>query len=106
MRVHSPTFTLVNEYTGGRLPLFHLDLYRLETRAQVIGAGLEEYFYDPRGVAVIEWAERWFGEIESSEFRVQSSELKACGSGVSFRRVLIEVVNETERRIVYEDSDA
>ena len=106
MRVHSPTFTLVNEYVGGRLPLFHLDLYRLETRTQIIGAGLEEYFYDPVGVSVIEWAERWFGGFESSEFRVQSSEFKACGSGVSFRRVLIEVVNETERRIVYEDSGA
>ncbi len=105
-RVHSPTFTLVNEYSGGRLPLFHLDLYRLETRAQIIGAELEEYFYDPRGIAVIEWAERWFGEFESSEFRVQSSEFKVGGSGVYFRRVLIETLNETERRIVYEDSGA
>ena len=59
MRVHSPTFTLVNEYVGGRLPLFHLDLYRLETRTQIIGAGLEEYFYDPVGVSVIEWADRF-----------------------------------------------
>jgi tRNA threonylcarbamoyladenosine biosynthesis protein TsaE len=39
-RVHSPTFALVNIYTGGRLTLFHLDLYRLETREQ-ISAGLE-----------------------------------------------------------------
>ncbi len=56
-RVHSPTFTLVNEYGGGRLRLFHLDLYRLETRAEILGAGLEEYL-QPEGVAVIEWAER------------------------------------------------
>src|SRR5437867_1915418 len=42
-RVHSPTFTLVNEYTGGRLALFHLDLYRLETPEQIAGAGLEEF---------------------------------------------------------------
>ena len=60
-RVHSPTFTLVNEYAGGRLPLFHLDLYRLETREQILSAGFEEYLA-PAGVAVIEWAERWFGE--------------------------------------------
>ncbi len=106
-RVHSPTFTLVNEYAGGRLPLFHLDLYRLETRAQIIGAGLEEYFHEPRGVAVVEWAERWFGEVQSSKFRAQHSELKAGGDGVSFRRVRIEVVNEVERRIVYhEDTGA
>src|SRR5947207_281374 len=42
-RVHSPTFTLVNEYSGGRLNLFHLDLYRLETRAQILSAGIEEF---------------------------------------------------------------
>ncbi|HRT59280.1 MAG TPA: tRNA (adenosine(37)-N6)-threonylcarbamoyltransferase complex ATPase subunit type 1 TsaE, partial [Candidatus Paceibacterota bacterium] len=41
-RVHSPTFALVNTYAGGRLPLYHLDLYRLETPDQVLAAGLEE----------------------------------------------------------------
>ena len=41
-RVHSPTFALVNIYNGGRLTLFHLDLYRLETREQILTAGLEE----------------------------------------------------------------
>lgn len=56
-RVHSPTFTLVNEYGGGRLKLFHLDLYRLETPAQILSAGVEEFLV-PDGVAVIEWAER------------------------------------------------
>ena len=56
-RVHSPTFTLVNEYGGGRLKLFHLDLYRLETREQILSAGIEE-FLSPDGVAVVEWAER------------------------------------------------
>src|SRR5471032_2938915 len=57
VRVHSPTFTLVNEYGGGRLKLFHLDLYRLETPAQILSAGVEE-FLPPDGVSVIEWAER------------------------------------------------
>src|SRR5579859_2034065 len=57
LRVHSPTFTLVNEYDGSRLRLFHLDLYRLETPGQIIAAGLEQ-FLQPDGVAVIEWAER------------------------------------------------
>src|SRR5262245_9640971 len=48
-RVHSPTFTLVNVYAGGRLTLFHLDLYRLETKEQIHSAGLEEYL-QPTGV--------------------------------------------------------
>src|ERR1700759_2743699 len=51
-RVHSPTFTLVNEYSGGRLRLFHLDLYRLETREQILSAGIDE-FLKPDGVSVI-----------------------------------------------------
>src|SRR5262245_29885705 len=54
-RIHSPTFTLVNVYAGGRLALFHLYLYRLETFEQILAAGLEEYLH-PAGVAVIEWA--------------------------------------------------
>src|SRR5271165_2612051 len=58
-RVHSPTFTLVNEHAGGRLTLFHVDLYRLETAGQIAGAGLEEYFR-PAGVSVIEWVEKAF----------------------------------------------
>jgi tRNA threonylcarbamoyladenosine biosynthesis protein TsaE len=94
-RVHSPTFTLVNQYEGGRLPLFHVDLYRLETPEQIIAAGLEEYFH-PAGVSVIEWPERWLASQKSFGFPVSGS--KFC-----FRRVLIEVVTETERRITYED---
>ena len=89
-RVHSPTFTLVNEYTGGRLRLFHLDLYRLETTGQILGAGLEEYL-QPDGVAVIEWAER----LPNDEWRM-----------AKVRRVTIEILGELERRITYEDSGA
>ena len=96
-RVHSPTFTLVNEYTGGRLKLFHLDLYRLETREQIITAGLEEYL-QPDGVAVIEWSERWFGNEQPPKCDSQTSNAEK-----NVRRVHIEVLNERERRITYED---
>ena len=90
-RVHSPTFTLVNIYDGGRLPLFHLDLYRLETPQQIVAAGLEEYL-NPAGVTVIEWAERWIGETRNVP--------------QGWRWVRIEVLSETGRRIDYEDSGA
>lgn len=85
-RVHSPTFTLVTEYGGDRLKLFHLDLYRLETREQIRSAGLED-FLQPDGVAVIEWAER----------------LGADANGKQVQRVQIEILNETDRKIIYDD---
>jgi tRNA threonylcarbamoyladenosine biosynthesis protein TsaE len=89
-RVHSPTFTLVNEYAGGRLRLFHLDLYRLESREQILSAGLEDFF-QPDGVAVIEWAERIY------DLRFTIYDLK---------KVQIEIVGETERKIIYDNFGA
>jgi len=92
-KVQSPTFGLVNEYDGGRLPIFHLDLYRLESRQEIIGAGLEEFLYAPKGISVIEWIERWTGPENGKPENV----------GPKFRRVKIEQLSETERRISYED---
>ena len=87
-RVHSPTFALVNIYSTGRLPLYHLDLYRLETHDQIIAAGLEEYF-SPQGVSIVEWVERWQGREPSS-----------------YRRIHIEVMSESDRRIFYDNDGA
>lgn len=87
-RVHSPTFTLVTEYGGGRLKLFHLDLYRLETPDQIHSAGIEE-FLQPDGVVVIEWAERLDGAIDQPF--------------VAARRVRIEIISESVRKILYDD---
>ncbi len=53
--VTSPTFTLVHEYTGGRLPLFHFDFYRLESEDETLRIGLDDYL-GADGVVVIEWA--------------------------------------------------
>jgi len=55
--VTSPTFTLIHEYSGGRWPLAHVDLYRLESPAAAVAIGIEDYFGGP-GITVIEWAER------------------------------------------------
>ena len=102
-RVHSPTFALVNIYSGGRLTLFHLDLYRLDTPEQVAAAGLEEYLR-PAGVTVIEWAERWLQSVQSLKSGVQSLESSVAGQPQHLRWVQLEVLSEMERRIVYEDT--
>ena len=93
-RVQSPTFALVNEYREGRLPLAHLDLYRLDTTEQIIGAGLEDYFTSPSGVTVIEWCERW------PEFNLQPA---IRNRQSPLRLVRLKQTGETERRISHED---
>ncbi|MBI3192083.1 MAG: tRNA (adenosine(37)-N6)-threonylcarbamoyltransferase complex ATPase subunit type 1 TsaE [Pedosphaera parvula] len=97
-RVLSPTFALVHEYRGGRLALFHLDLYRLETRAQILGAGLEEYL-NPTGVTVVEWADRCFNPDGLA--REGNFHLPLC-----YRHVSLVAEGETCRRINYEDFGA
>lgn len=89
--VHSPTFVLVSEYLGGRLPLYHLDLYRLETADQIFSAGLEGYLCPTQGVTVVEWFERW-GNPPGRRY------------GGALRFVRLECIDPTIRRFDYEDS--
>lgn len=84
-RVHSPTFALLNEYPGGRWPLHHLDLYRLNSAADVFGAGLEEYLLRPVGITLVEWAERWLGGATAPPH---------------WRQVSLRVIHDNEREIV------
>ena len=56
-RVTSPTFTIVNEYEGGRLPLFHFDMYRLDDAGALFDIGWEDYL-DRGGVCAVEWSEQ------------------------------------------------
>jgi tRNA threonylcarbamoyladenosine biosynthesis protein TsaE len=55
--VSSPTFTLVNEYQGQALPVYHIDLYRLTEASELLTFGLEDYLYSD-GICLIEWADR------------------------------------------------
>jgi tRNA threonylcarbamoyladenosine biosynthesis protein TsaE len=55
--VMSPTFVLIRQYLGGRMPVYHLDLYRLGSCDDIAGLGYEEYLYG-QGVCLIEWADR------------------------------------------------
>lgn len=55
--VKSPSFTIINIYEGGRLPLYHIDLYRLSGVAELRETGLEDYIYG-KGISVIEWVDK------------------------------------------------
>src|SRR6478672_3660025 len=81
-RVTSPTFVLVNEYTGGRLPVYHFDTYRLKDDDEFLNLGPEEYF-DSTGLTFVEWADR-----------------VATLLPVDRLEISIDVTSETERRIM------
>jgi len=60
--VTSPTFTLVHEYQGGRLPLYHFDFYRMDSEDEVLRIAWDEYL-DEDGVVVVEWPDKFPGLI-------------------------------------------
>lgn len=82
--VTSPTFTIVHEYRGGRMPIYHFDFFRLENREPVARLGLDDYFFGD-GVSVIEWADR-FPELNPQQARW----------------ILFEIKSENQRAITFE----
>ena len=68
-RVTSPTFTIVNEYEGGRLPLFHFDMYRLGSADELFDIGWEDYLARG-GVCAVEWSEIVSDALEDGVLRV------------------------------------
>ena len=77
--VTSPTFTLIHEYMGGRLPLCHFDFYRLETEDDVLNIGLDDYLTPPN-VLAIEWGDKFRPVLPAHtcwiEFRIGSGEIR------------------------------
>ena len=73
--VTSPTFTIVHEYQGGRLPVYHFDFFRLENWESAVRLGLDDYFFGD-GVSVIEWADR-FQDLIPEQARWVSFKIKS-----------------------------
>ena len=82
-QVTSPTYTIVNEYLGGRLPLFHFDMYRLHSAEDLWDIGWEDYL-DRGGVCAVEWSENVAEALEGAI------------------TVSIEKLDDTTRRITIE----
>ena len=83
--VTSPTFTIIHEYRGGRLPLYHIDLYRLDAPQQALAIGIEDYL-NGHGITVIEWADKIESILPAKTIRVRI-EL----TGESARRIEVTV---------------
>ena len=88
-RVTSPTFTIVNEYEGGRLPLFHFDMYRLADADALFDIGWEDYL-DRGGICAVEWSEQVDDALPSNTIWVT---LKRCPESDSMRTITIEGVD-------------
>lgn len=58
VEVTSPTFTIIHEYSGGRLPVYHFDFFRVEDQQSARQLGLDDYFFGD-GVSIVEWADRF-----------------------------------------------
>jgi tRNA threonylcarbamoyladenosine biosynthesis protein TsaE len=61
--VTSPTFTLVHEYVGGRMPLYHFDFYRLTSPSELEGLGFDDYLSADDGALIIEWSKKATGRL-------------------------------------------
>jgi len=97
----SPTFSLVNEYPGGRLVVWHVDLYRLERAAELVELGLDDVIGDRRGICVVEWADR-FDVLPADHLRIElghvaaGRRLVATGSGPRGRELAAELLGSLE----------
>jgi tRNA threonylcarbamoyladenosine biosynthesis protein TsaE len=96
--IRSPTFTLINEYHG-RLPVYHIDLYRVESRGELEGLNLREYLYGD-GVCLVEW----FDHLPADEVE-EYLELKIAYAGGARRQLTFSSYGERYERIIDELRD-
>ena len=75
--VTSPTFTIMNEYEGSQMPLYHFDMYRLSSKEEAINCGFEEYFdlSKLKGVVIVEWASNTEGLLPTLHVEIELKKL-------------------------------
>jgi tRNA threonylcarbamoyladenosine biosynthesis protein TsaE len=87
--VTSPTFTLIHEYRGPEVSVYHIDLYRIETERELATLGIEELIADERNLVLIEWGEKFPRLVRDRDVEIA-----------------IERTGEEERRVVVSGSEA
>ena len=85
--VCSPTFTILQEYRDGRMPLYHFDVYRIEDPEEMYEIGFDEYLYG-EGVCLIEWAKNVAELIPDGALKITIT--KVLDKGLSYRKSSIE----------------
>ncbi|MBD5545095.1 MAG: tRNA (adenosine(37)-N6)-threonylcarbamoyltransferase complex ATPase subunit type 1 TsaE [Lachnospiraceae bacterium] len=90
--VSSPTFTIVQEYEGGRLPFYHFDVYRIGDVEEMDEIGYEDYFYG-QGVSFVEWAD--LIEEIMPEHTTWITIEKALEKGFDYRKIMIQKERES-----------
>ena len=80
-RVTSPTFTIVNEYEGGRCPLFHFDMYRLSSADELFDIGWED-FLRRGGICAVEWSENIVDALEPDTVRIDIRRGRSDGARI------------------------
>ena len=89
--VNSPTFTIVQEYRDGRLPLYHFDVYRIEDPEEMEEIGYDDYFFG-EGVCLIEWAEKIRELLPEKVIRITIE--KQLEKGFDYITIIIEGMEE------------
>ena len=83
--ITSPTFTLIHEFRGPEITLYHVDLYRIETERELLTLGLDELFAEPGNLVLLEWGEK-FPRFE----RERDAEIVIERQGEQERRMVVE----------------
>ncbi|HEX7070485.1 MAG TPA: tRNA (adenosine(37)-N6)-threonylcarbamoyltransferase complex ATPase subunit type 1 TsaE [Rhodothermales bacterium] len=83
--VHSPTFTIVNEYPAGDVRVFHFDAYRIERPEEFFDLGYEDYFFGGDGISIVEWADRVEDLLPADAIRI-----RFLHEGANRRRIVPE----------------
>ena len=85
-RVKSPTYTVVNKYKGGSIPLYHMDVYRIDDEDELYSIGFDDYVKD--GICVVEWSENIPNSIPADAISVK---IEKEGENLEGRKITVEV---------------